>query len=111
MEEDMQIKMSRIDNPLKDCNLLGSKQICVYDNDSSSIIPHFHYFDNIGNKMFTVEVSIKDLSICDGSWNGLGEEHRILVKWLYSVNSDLPKISNYEAVMIAWNQNNRGREI
>lgn len=39
------------------------------------------------------------------------EEHRILVKWLYSVNNDLPKISNYEAVMIAWNQNNRGREI
>jgi hypothetical protein len=111
MEEDMQIEKSRIDNPLKDCNLLGSKQIWVYANDSSSITPHFHYFDNIGNKTFNVDVSIKDLSICDGSWNGLEDEHRILVKWLHSSNSDLPKISNYEAVIIAWNQNNRGKEI
>lgn len=111
-------EMARIDEPSKDSAILGTKEIWVYGNDRSSMTPHFHYFDK-KNKPFHVEVKIDNLEICHSApragipenklntWTGLSNELKALKKWLESNNGDIPEISNYQALKLAWNQNNR----
>lgn len=112
------IEMARIDEPSKDSSILGTKEVWVYGQDRSSMSPHFHYFDK-KNKPFNIEVRIADLTVCHSaprqgisinnlnSWEGLSREHKALLKWLESNNSDIPTITNYQALKLAWNQNNR----
>ena len=121
-QNDMLVEMARVDNPSKDNYLLGTKEIWIYSQDRSSITPHFHYFDK-RNKPFSVEVRIEDLSICHSapregipqnrlnSWEGLSNEYKVLKKWLNSNNNDMPSITNYEALKLAWNQNNRDNQV
>lgn len=117
------LEMARVDNPNKDTNILGTKEIWVYGDDRSSMYPHFHYFDKRGNKKFDIEVRIKDLTVCFShprkgikdkelySWVGLRDEYKTLMMWLKQSNSDMLSITNYDALILAWNQNNRSNQI
>ena len=117
------LEMARVDNPNKDTNILGTKEIWVYGDDRSSMSPHFHYFDKRGNKKFDIEVRINDLTVCFShprkgikdkelySWVGLRDEYKALMMWLKQSNSDMPSITNYDALILAWNQNNRSNQI
>jgi len=113
------IEAARIDNPIKDKALLGTKEVWVYSNDTSSKMPHFHYLDRTDDKRFEVEVNIDDLSICSAtpkkndlmSWKGLEQERKSLLEWLNRPNSDLPIITNYVSLKLAWNQNNCDKPI
>lgn len=119
---EMIIEMARIDEPSKDRMLLGTKEIWVYGQDRSSMSPHFHYFDK-KNKPFHVEVRISDLSVCHSapregipqnrldSWEGLSNEYKTLKRWLDANNSDITSITNYQALKLAWNQNNRDNKV
>lgn len=116
------LEMARIDVPSKDNAILGTKEIWVYGQDRQRMTPHFHYFDN-KNKQFSIEVNIQDLSVCFSqprkgvpqnrllSWYGLSNEYKVLKQWLKSPNGDIPSISNYQAIKLAWNQNNRDNPV
>ena len=117
------LEMARVDDPKKDSNILGTKEIWVYGNDRSSMSPHFHYFDRRGDNKFDIEVRIADLTICYSkprkgvkpnsllTWKGLSDAYKALTKWIDSPNSDIPTITNYDALKMSWNQNNRSNPV
>lgn len=117
------LEMARVDDPRKDSNILGTKEIWIYGNDRSSMSPHFHYFDKRSSNGFDIEVKIADLTVCYSqprkgvkanellSWKGLSDAHKALIKWINSPNSDMPSVTNYDALKMSWNQNNRSNPI
>lgn len=117
------LEMARVDEPNKDANILGTKEIWVYGNDRSSMTPHFHYYDKKSKPYFEIEVKISDLSICFSkprnnvpenkllSWYGLSDAQKALKKWLKSPNADVPSITNYQMLKVTWNQNNRDNQV
>jgi len=116
------VEMARIDEPSRDNRILGTREVWVYGQDRSSMSPHFHYF-NKKNKTFSIEVRISDLSVCFSqprtgvpqnrllSWYGLTDDKKALDEWLRQPNSDVPSITNYQAIKLAWNQNNRDNPV
>ena len=117
------LEMARIDDPNNDSRILGTKEIWVYGNDRSSMTPHFHYLDKCGNPQFNIEIRIEDLTLCHSSprkgisknllltWEGLSDAQKALKTWLESPNSDIPSVTNYRILKVAWNQNNRNNKI
>lgn len=116
------VERARIDEPARDSHILGGGEVWIYGNDTSSPSPHFHYL-NKTDKSFSIEVKIADLSVCHSqlrngvprnklrSWYGLTHEKQALELWLQQPNCDLPSIKNYQAIKLAWNQNNRNNPV
>lgn len=116
------LEMARVDEPHKDSNILGTKEVWVYGDDRSSMSPHFHYFDRRNNP-FEVEVNITDLTICKSkprngvsrnqlkTWKGIEDAKKALDIWLNSPNADIPSQTNYQMLKVAWNQNNRNNPV
>ena len=117
------LEMARIDDPAVDARILGTKEIWIYGKDRSSMTPHFHYLDRTGSPQFELEIGIEDLSICrsaprdgvpDGSlltWAGLDDARQALALWLERPNADVPSVTNCYMLKVAWNQNNRDRQV
>lgn len=111
------LEMARIDNPDYDKDVINKKEIWIYGNDRTSMSPHFHYFAT--DKSFEVEISISTLDILKSkprkgipknrllTWEGLSDERKRLKKWLLRMSHDMPLVTNYEMLIVSWNQNNR----
>ena len=115
------MEMARVDNPKKDSEILGTKEIWVYAADKPKMPPHFHYKDVKGNVRFNLEIKIdpiKDLIICNSekrngvpenilrTWYGLSEAKKSLQDWLVSMNSHFTTYTNYDVLVFMWNSIN-----
>ena len=117
------LEMARINTP-NDSISDGNKMIYIYGNDRSVMTPHFHYFNL--NKTFELEIqlsNIENLRVVNSkprkgipkhrlkTWDGLKKEKEALIYWLSETNNDNSKLTNKEALILAWNQNNINNKI
>ncbi len=117
------LELARIDEPHKDADVLGTKEVWVYGNDRSSMTPHFHYLDRKSKPNFEVEIRIDDLTICNSTpragvpsnqlltWEGISGAKKALYTWLKKPSADAPSLTNYQMLKVAWNQNNRDNQV
>lgn len=113
-------EMARIDNPYERNILYPEDQIWVYGNDRTAMTPHFHYKNKKDD--YELEIDVKTLRILfmryehsklRMSWEngGMNKVKKRLLKWFKSSSIPSKKITNYEQLIIAWNQNNWNNKV
>lgn len=108
-------EMARIDDPRLRDILNNEDQIWIYGNDRTAMTPHFHYKNK--EEGYELEIDVKTLRILfmrykhtktRVTWNdaGMNKLKKRLLKWFKSPSMPSKKITNYEQLIVAWNQNN-----